>query len=480
MSKFNLAELLADVSGLDAGLNQEQIEYIDIDKLHADEKNFYALTGIEQLMSSIELLGLQQPVRVRPEGEGYVIISGHRRSEAIRRLAAEGREDLRKVPCIVESTAKSPELQELKLIYANSDTRVLSSAELATQAARVKELLYKLKEQGMDFPGRMRDHVAEACKLSKTKLARLEAIENHLAYELKFEYKDGKLNEACAYALSQLPRPDQLFIHEHLKKRRSLYEGSIKSMAEFLETARKRNCPQDICQGKCQHVEALTAKVYSSGYRGYTHCSHKGCCADCPDIGSCASVCPQMRDAAKAKKIEAKEAKRQAEAERPAKELPKIQAVQALWNRFGEARRAAGVSPEEFKKLVGSYCAAKDFEEYESLKAKFTTQTYLPFAGVWHDSVVALSAAAELFKCSVDYLLCLTDEPGGLVPDPDTTVEWKTGTPTRLGPYLCKVECEGATIKSTLRMTATGWRMHGGQTIDDGCKVVGWWPVPEE
>lgn len=480
MSKFNLAELLADMSELDTGLNQEQIEYIDIDKLHADEKNFYALTGIEQLMSSIELLGLQQPVRVRPEGEGYVIISGHRRSEAIRRLAAEGLEDLRKVPCIVESSAKSPELQELKLIYANSDTRVLSSAELATQAARVKELLYKLKEQGMDFPGRMRDHVAEACKLSKTKLARLEAIENHLAYELKFEYKDGKLNEACAYALSQLPRPDQLFIHEHLKNRKYLYENSIKSMAEFLAKARKRSCPQDICQGKCQHVEALTAKVYNSGYQGYTHCSYKGCCADCPDIGSCASVCPKMKDAAKAKKAEVKEANKKAAAEKAAKELPKIQDIQALWSRFGEARRAAGVSPDEFRKLVGSYIPVKDFEGFEELKAKFTAQTYLPYAGVFHNSVVALSTAAGLFGCSVDYLLCLSDDPAGRVSGSNTAAEWRSGEPERVGAYLCKVACEGATIKSTLKYTGDGWRMYGGQRLDEGCKIVGWWPVPEE
>lgn len=480
MGEFNLAELLADVSELDTGLNEEQLQYIDVDKLHADERNFYQLSGLDKLMSSIELLGLQQPVRVRPEGENYVIVSGHRRTEAIRRLVGEGKENFRRVPCIVESTANSPELQELRLIFANSDTRVLSSSELQKQAERVEELLYKLKEQGMEFPGRMRDHVAEACRLSKSKLARLKAIKNHLAFELKFEYEQGHLNEACAYALCQLGREDQLFIYRHLHKRKYLYENSIKDMAKYVSSARERDCPEDLCGGKCEHVEGLTQKVFSCGYRGYSHCANNGCCSNCSDIGSCSHVCLHMKDAAKVKKTEAKEAAAKAKAEKDAKELPKIENIKKLWSRFGEARRAAGVSAEEFKKLVGSYISVNGLEDYEELKAKFNVQTYLPYPGIWEGDIMTLSKTAGLFGCSLDYLLCLTDEPGGLVPDPNTTVEWKTGTPTRLGPYLCKVECEGATIKSTLRMTAAGWRMHGGQTIDEGCKVIGWWPVPED
>lgn len=481
MSKFNLAELLADVSDLDTGLNQEQIEYIDIDKLRADEKNFYALTGIEQLMSSIELLGLQQPVRVRPEGEEYVIISGHRRSEAIRRLAAEGREDLRKVPCIVESAAKSPELQELKLIYANSDTRVLSSAELATQAARVKELLYKLKEQGMDFPGRMRDHVAEACKLSKTKLARLEAIENHLAYELKVEYKDGKLNEACAYALSQLPRPDQLFIHEHLKKRKYLYEISIKSMADFLSRARKRSCPEDICQGKCEYAEGLTAKVYSSGYEGYSHCVYKGCCSDCPDIGGCNSVCPRMRDAAKAEKIKAKEANAKAKAEQAAKEATVVEQIQALWTRLGEARRAAGVSAADFKAAVASYVPAADFEAYEAGRGELKATSYLPYGMVYQlGAVKSLHAAAGVLGCSLDYLLCLSNEPQGHVSGSGTAC-WREGLPPESGEYFVKFNCEGALLRRAAHYDAVlqefYFQKHGPRIY---AECLGWWMLPEE
>ena len=177
---FNLAEALAGVSELDTGVDgREQIEYIDIDRIDDDPNNFYELSGLNELAANIELCGLQQPIRVRvnpDDGSRFIIVSGHRRRAAIRQLVNDGRDDLREIPCIRERTDGSAALQELRLIYANSDTRKLTSAEISKQAERVEALLYQLKDEGYEFPGRMRDHVAEACKLSKTKLANLKVI----------------------------------------------------------------------------------------------------------------------------------------------------------------------------------------------------------------------------------------------------------------------------------------------------------------
>lgn len=208
---FSLADMLKDVSNLDTGANaaagREQIVYLPIGYIHNDPNNFYQLTGIDELAANIELLGLQQPIRVR-KGQGvheYIIVSGHRRMAALRQLVTDGNYDYTDVPCIVEADAASAALQELRLIYANSDTRVLTSAELNKQAERVEMLLYELKEQGVAFPGRMRDHVAEACKLSKTKLARLKVIRDKLDPCFKADYGKGNLSESAAYALAQRP-----------------------------------------------------------------------------------------------------------------------------------------------------------------------------------------------------------------------------------------------------------------------------------
>ncbi|MBQ6404243.1 MAG: ParB N-terminal domain-containing protein [Oscillospiraceae bacterium] len=214
--KFSLADAMRGAIGSasttamgvpDLGTEaREQIEYLPRTALVADEKNFYSLDGINELAASIELIGVQQPLRVRPiEGEDglYRIVSGHRRRAALDRLALDGSRDYEQVPCIVERDAASPAMQELRLIYANADTRKMSDADLAKQAERVTELLYQLKEEGMEFPGRMRDHVAEACHISKTKLGVIQAARRNLIPELREAWESGLINTSQATALYQ-------------------------------------------------------------------------------------------------------------------------------------------------------------------------------------------------------------------------------------------------------------------------------------
>lgn len=214
--KFNLGDYLAptDVSRMDT----EQIVYIDLDRIDPDPANFYSLDGLDELAGNIELIGLQQPLRVRPsassdsvarqaarrDGERFVVVSGHRRRAACMMIRDGGSDQFaRGVPCIVDYGEASPAMRELRLIYANASTRVLTAAELSKQAERVTELLYELKSQGVAFPGRMREHVAAACRVSESKLARLAAIRKNLIDSFRLAFDTGRLNEGNAYRLSQ-------------------------------------------------------------------------------------------------------------------------------------------------------------------------------------------------------------------------------------------------------------------------------------
>lgn len=215
MAKFDLGDFAKTLRNVpDSGTNdQEQITYLDEALLQGDEKNFYELSEIEGLAANIELIGLQQPIRVRPDPAdvgAYLIVSGHRRMAAIRLLKKDNPERWARVPCIIEDRPEeSDAMRELRLIYANSDTRKMSPADIGKQAERVESLLYELKEQGMDFPGRMRDHVAEACRVSRSKLARLKKISNNLAPCYKSLWDAGHLPEDTADALSSLPEDVQ-------------------------------------------------------------------------------------------------------------------------------------------------------------------------------------------------------------------------------------------------------------------------------
>lgn len=195
------------------GPQREQSVYIDIDKLVSDERNFYELSDIDGLVRNIELIGLQQPIRVREVDGMYRIVSGHRRRAALQKLVDEGKEQFREVHCIVETVECSEAMQELRLIYANSDTRRMSPAEIDRQAQRIEAILLRMKEEGYQFEGRMRDHVAEICKVSKSKLSRLKVIREKLHPMLMADWEEGRLSEAVAYRIAQEPEriQNQLF-----------------------------------------------------------------------------------------------------------------------------------------------------------------------------------------------------------------------------------------------------------------------------
>lgn len=208
---------------------------VDIDNLVSNDANFYAVDAekLEELKNSIALSGIMDPPTVTEAEDGkYRLISGHRRTAAVRALVAEGREDLRKVPVFVRSP-KSAAMEELELIMANSTARVLSSAEVSHAAQRVERLLYDLKEQGVEFPGRMRDHVAEACNVSKTKLANLHMIEANLNPYFKGLWQDGKLSDATALELARGDKQFQLHMMD------SFVAAKTQPTAEFVAKTRE-------------------------------------------------------------------------------------------------------------------------------------------------------------------------------------------------------------------------------------------------
>lgn len=422
---FDLGAMLRDVSELDT--SREQIEYIPLDLIDSDPNNFYRLTDIEDLADNISLCGLQQPIRVRQqEGGRYMIVSGHRRRAALDILVANGYERFREAPCIVERDEVSPALQQLRLIFANSNTRKMSDAEISEQSAQIEKLLYQLKEEeGYEFPGRMRDHVSEIVGISKSKLARLKVIREKLSHVWSASWKKGKLNESVAYELSKLPDKWQQVIYRARGENGYLDAKYIKEFGERFRKIAELKCKKNPANVLCNNAELKQTRVASGSPFSVFYCDK--CCARCPELSSCKYVCPVH--ASKAQELRAdKRAARKLEiaAEREA-DRPKVEKVEAIWNRFGTERVSAGCSVKDIKEAMGLHYWNDEQTKYEKLEsgtAKISSGTKLPF-GIYLSDISNLIALAELFGCSVDYLLCRTDikemaQQGGAVSEPGT------------------------------------------------------------
>ncbi len=458
---------------------REQIEYISVDLLDDDPNNFYSLRDLDELAANIATVGLQQPIRVRDGENGHVVIvSGHRRTAAIRLLVEDGRDDLREVPCIRERGEVSPALQELRLLYANSSTRALTSAEISRQVERVRDLLYQLKEEGYEFPGRMRDHVAEACKISKSKLARLDVIRKKLAPDIRKAYwdssNDGCLSEEAAYTLARLPVAIQREVVDAYRSTgengglRYMYAGLIEDVAKTVEKIiiKKTKCPDG---GDCSHRDAQIAHAVrfrmTDRWTNYCGCEY-GCCATCSTLQSCKSVCPKMLDKQKELKSAAKAEKQQAAEKKAARERPAIERIGSIWQRFGSLRAQAGLTLKQYFKLLDcewGWLSVKA-ESYESGAKKLTPETELPFGYNVHLSDIdRYVAAADALGCSVDYLMMRTDEPRTAdavapvsrpVPGQTVLSSWMPGGTTPAEP--CDVVADidlGAGGRETMRMT---------------------------
>lgn len=494
MEKFDLGKFLAD-SGVNIDTDKrEQIEYISIDRIDPDPNNFYELSGLEDLAENIALLGLQQPIRVRPMPEDeskYIIISGHRRHAALKLLIEQdGREDLRDVPCIVERSEENPKLTHLKLIYANASTRVLSSAEQAKQAEQVEKLLYELKEDGMEFPGRMRDHVAQACKMSTGKLARLKVIRSKLIPQFMRMWEAGILRESVAYTLAGQPpvRQRNVWIAqtENGKKKFPCTDGWLESIFRQMDDIEK-TCNAISCKiihaSSCDHM--YTRLNRAAELKQYCALNCRGCCLSCYNLANCKFSCEHAADAKYVLKEKARAEKREAAEEKREREQPEKDLLATSYSRVSQLRRERNVSAEDVVKTSLGFAYdrnVKRLNEIESGKA-VSLQDRMP-GGIWANEAKNLIATADLLGCSIDYLLGRTDSPttaADPAAEPEKCVNvdtWNTGTPPNPGWYICRIIVDGVDRPMYLR------HWYGGKTwqglMEDIQVVTHWVPVVEE
>lgn len=475
------AQQVQAVSKSDTG---RELTQVDIDDLVSNDANFYAVDEekLEDLKNSIALSGIMDPPTVTRTDDGkYRLISGHRRTAAVRALVAEGREDLRKVPVFVRSP-KSAAMEELELIMANSTARVLSSAEVSQAAQRVERLLYELKEQGVEFPGRMRDHVAEACNVSKTKLANLHMIEENLIQDFKAQWAAGKLPDATALELARCEIALQMRLRDAFARTKEFPTSAGIAKVRELAAAGAQwrpsaclHCPDRKLCPSSRDDAALRHDALCHSWGGY--CLGKKCCMDCNNGAKTQSwnACDQMCARAKQYRTDknARE-KQKEETEKERRQRGFREAIQHKAQRLVRAIDAAGLRDD--KKLV-----------FASYRAEPTVKTLRAYAnGEFGDAhfygtdcldpdAKHVPELCKALRCSADYLLGLTDD---LKPTPSGPEQlgWRTDRDFPDGPVLLLISEYGSIIYETDDV-------HGGylgwfKEPDDG-EILRWLPLPE-
>ena len=421
---------------------------VDVDDLIGNEGNFYSVdeAALEELKNSIALSGIMDPPTVTETRDGkYRLISGHRRTAAVRALVAEGREDLRRVPVLVRSPS-SAAMEELELIMANSTARRLSSAEISEAAQRVERLLYELKEQGVEFPGRMRDHVAEACNVSRTKLANLKLIEERLIADFKSMWKSGKLPDATALELARCDRAFQMRMRDAFWRMKTFPTASAIADLRTLHEGGAMwfpcmRCPDgSACPGSRGDAALRHDATLSYGAKP---CKGEKCCMAC-EYGANASswnACKQMCSKAAQHRTDKSADAKAAEAEaQETKQRWLGGKVQHDAQRLVRAADAAGCPNSAVLDFGNGTCPANLAMIRRYAEGNFGDERF------WSDDRLVpdgakVPAICETLRCSADYLLGMSEElTPQAVSKSDAGFAWQTGTEYPDGGLVADVE----------------------------------------
>ena len=275
MAGFNINDLLnAKSKGAavqEQGPAEQEQEFkvtmLDVEDLMPSKDNFYSTENIDELAMSIELVGhIEQNLVVKPEAHGkYEVVAGHRRRLAALKLVQEGKEEYRKVPCLIKKESDTIK-DKLSLIFTNATARQLTDWEKIQQAKELKEILteYKkaLQEENKDKPkeekekmGRIRDIVAQMLNTSTTQIGRMEAIDNNLSQEFKDELEKGNINISTAHELSRLDKEGQKQAYEKYEEKGELHINDVK------EEPKPEITDEQIEQVQEAIKEALTGEV---------------------------------------------------------------------------------------------------------------------------------------------------------------------------------------------------------------------------
>lgn len=362
------------------------VRLIPLAQIHPNPRNFYPrVENLEDLEESIQANGLLEPLTVVPdESGGYRLISGHNRFAALRRIHSAKYED--GVPCLV-LPAMDAHVELAAIIEANRQ-RVKTQALLAEEAEKLTQAYMARKRAGENLPGRIRDRVAEAMQISKTKLANLNAIRNGIKVPgIMARWERDEIPEAAALEIARLPVEAQYRLLDWMIDGNHSY--SMRDVKKFavMWGGCMHKCPET--GGFCPHAQDIYDQDFHGGvWHG------AGCCQQCLARDTCQAACSFARP---------HEPEKGAGGIAPPPKLEnRVELSAEDWQvrreRFSERLRAArestGLDRAAFAEKIGEYKATYSAWENGNLPGSS-----------------AFPRLAQTLGVSTDYLYGLTDDP---------------------------------------------------------------------
>ena len=175
-------------------MNQEQIVYLPLDKIEAapQVRTEFTDESLHGLADTMTQLGQLQPIRVRREGDIYVVVAGERRLRAAR---LSGR--FTTIAAIIESGELDVAGVLHRQLVENCQKEDLKPLD---KARAIKEL--------MERTGKSTTEVASMLGVASGTISKLLALLN-LPEQIQSQVRDGAIPATAAYQLSRVADADE-------------------------------------------------------------------------------------------------------------------------------------------------------------------------------------------------------------------------------------------------------------------------------
>lgn len=239
MMGFNILNTLNSATLAEANRAEEYKDImIDYQDIIVTDHNKYSMEEIQELATGILLTGgIQEPLIVGRvddgAGNGYRLISGHRRLRAIGILVEEGNEEYKKVPCRYKDMTETQ--FRMELLCGNTFNRKMSDYDLMIQAQEWKDVLTQARKEKLiilDEGKRIRDYVAGILGESTGKIGQLNAINANATQEVKEKLQTGEMGITSAYAASQLDPESQKKVVSRIESGEDVRSEEIQRIIE--------------------------------------------------------------------------------------------------------------------------------------------------------------------------------------------------------------------------------------------------------
>lgn len=230
-----LEQLLSDCSkeNIDSDIIFN-VKNIKIEDLEENEYDRFSKDHVQFLKESISIEGLKEPLTVYKKGEKYIILSGHSRFQAIKKIREEDDSQYNSIPCNIVKHEFKNIIDEKKSLAEYNQSREKTNRDKFLEYNSYVDYYAEHKSELQEKNIFERDYISFNMGISKDQVSRYSAIQKKCIEEIKSIFLDGFLTMTITHQICKLPNSKQHEILNKAKEKMQLNNDVEENIGDYI------------------------------------------------------------------------------------------------------------------------------------------------------------------------------------------------------------------------------------------------------